>query len=413
MRLRTRKSSKRSEVPPSETKSWGIWWARLPTLGTVEPDGTNSEIPTESNLAVARSDRHASLLSIRRGGTIGPNLWSRLEELGMKAWRSMKVELAASMIIASHLVCGLAWAREGNARSEEAAKVLYEEGLDATRTEQWAKARKALATAFQLKRDYEIAGLLGWAEWMSGAPRDAAEHLAFFLREAKEIRPKERQEAETMLAHAKSKIGTVTIRVDAAGAELFLDGKRLGASPLATPLFVEPGNRKVEARKAGFRPVTLWVDVEPGSNPIVAIGLAKAKTPKPPDMPIPNKDKSESSARNTLIYAGLGVGAALAAVGIGTAIGTAVTAAERDDTWYENQCTSSNPSCLSDFDAMEKKRFYLANTAFWCFVGAAAVGSATGIFTLVTANHFKSARAPQTNVTLSVRGGGLALQGTF
>jgi hypothetical protein len=162
---------------------------------------------------------------------------------------------------------------------DKEADKLYWEGLKAIQAKEWEKARVALLEAFKRKPMDRTAASLGRAEMMAGKPRDAAEHLSFFLREAKDAKPTVRQAAEKMLAEAKAKIGTVTIKVDAEGAEVLIDGQTVGTSPLAEPVFVEPGSRTFEAKKEGRPPASQGVEVAAGSAPVVDLQLPPAPLP--------------------------------------------------------------------------------------------------------------------------------------
>jgi hypothetical protein len=62
----------------------------------------------------------------------------------------------------------------------------------------------------------------------------------------------ERQEAEKGLTATKALVAEVNVTVDGgAGAEVFVDGNPEGTAPLPGPVYLEPGNHNIEARRAG------------------------------------------------------------------------------------------------------------------------------------------------------------------
>src|SRR5262245_39603845 len=68
--------------------------------------------------------------------------------------------------------------------AEAAAARHYEDGVRAAKLTLWADAYQSFLAAWKLKQHYQIAANLGRAELMLKKYRDAAEHMAFFLREA-------------------------------------------------------------------------------------------------------------------------------------------------------------------------------------------------------------------------------------
>ncbi len=96
-----------------------------------------------------------------------------------------------------------------------------------------------------------------------------------------------RQEADSMLtegerAQAVEIIKTVEQFVSAlkltsteAGADVFVDDEKLGTTPLAEPIIVDVGTRRIRVAKAGFKEVTISREIVGGGE--VAVGVALEK----------------------------------------------------------------------------------------------------------------------------------------
>jgi len=82
----------------------------------------------------------------------------------------------------------------------EAAAHYYEMGLDAAKRHEWEKSRLAFLSAWGLARHYRLAIGLGQTEFKTKRYRDAAEHLAYYLREATEV-----AESEPDLIHRRAR----------------------------------------------------------------------------------------------------------------------------------------------------------------------------------------------------------------
>jgi hypothetical protein len=173
--------------------------------------------------------------------------------------------------------------------------------------------------SWDLKQSYDIAANLGNLELDQGMPRDAAEHLAFALRTVAVNVPEEKVAAiRGLLDRARQLVGTATVKVNIAGAEIFVDGLSVGRSPLTGALFVDPGKRTIEARLSPYvtdkkvvefaRASTVPVELVLSLAAPVASGSAGA----PPVATAPPIVRPKS-----MIPVGVGVAAAAAGLGVG------------------------------------------------------------------------------------------------
>src|SRR6185503_10534547 len=113
-------------------------------------------------------------------------------------------------------------------------------------------AYRAYKAGYDLKKGYDLAGNLGNVELALGRPRDAAEHLSFCLKNFPATgTAKQLEFIRSRLAEARQKVGALSIQVSEGGAEVLVDGRSIGRSPLADEVFVDPGSRRIEARLNG------------------------------------------------------------------------------------------------------------------------------------------------------------------
>jgi hypothetical protein len=162
------------------------------------------------------------------------------------------------------------------------ARERFQEGVKYYDEKQYEKARAAFLQAYALKRHPAVLLNLAQSELRSGHEADSAKHFVTYLREHKDATALERQEAEKGLAAAKAKVGEITLNVDVDGAEVFVDGQPEGRSPLAGPIYLEPGQHAIEARregKVGSANVTAKAGV--AANASVSLGSGSAATPIP------------------------------------------------------------------------------------------------------------------------------------
>lgn|GEM_PF-5394407 len=221
-----------------------------------------------------------------------------------------------------------------SADSDKEATRLLEEGRKAHKAGQFDKAREMFVVAYKLKAEPNTLLLLALAESKSNRPRDAAEHLELYLREAKTASAEDKETATRVFNDVTSKLGTWTVKIAVAGADVVLDGQLVGRSPLVAPLFVTPGTHEIQVKKEGYAASKEMIVVSPNTETETEVALQplpadvgpkklptepeKPKPPPPPPLPVWHT------------YAVIG-GGALTALGLGLGIGLSVSASGKGE----------------------------------------------------------------------------------
>lgn len=209
------------------------------------------------------------------------------------------------------------------AAAMDKADELYRQGNEAYKQNRLKDAYQFYKDAWNLKKSYDIAGNLGAVELVINMPRDAADHLLHSLRQfPANGKPEARDKTRQRLEEALKQIGTLSIKVNINGAEVFIDGKSIGQAPFDREIFVDAGARKIEARIEGYNPGTQQINVAKGSTQEVSIQLTKFEAP----VPIAIKPK-----RPSWIFPVLVAGGAVSAAALGTGIGLLVAGSSKAD----------------------------------------------------------------------------------
>jgi hypothetical protein len=194
---------------------------------------------------------------------------------------ALAVALATSSIVPS---TASAQAPASDPVKEEARKA-FKKGVDAFDAGKYDEARNSFALAYGITKAAKVLLNLGLSEVRGGKFVDGGNHLAQFLREAKDATPDEKRAASEALETVNAKVTALTIAVDVAGAEVSIDGLRVGTAPLPGPVYVEPGNRTVFATANG-KSALAKVDAVRGRPSSAAVTiLAPAAPPAPPPAP--------------------------------------------------------------------------------------------------------------------------------
>src|SRR6187455_1412515 len=155
--------------------------------------------------------------------------------------------LASTMALATPV-------RQGSARDQ--AIVHFNEGNAAFTRGDTHEAYKQYQTAWQLHQTFDIACNLGRAEAELGKLPQAAEHLAYCLDHFSsspqdDLRDARQRYAE--LFHAvRTQVSSLSFHVEPDGAEVSVNGARVGKTPLERSVFVLPGTQIVELRLQGY-----------------------------------------------------------------------------------------------------------------------------------------------------------------
>lgn len=189
------------------------------------------------------------------------------------------------------------------------AKELYDMGNKLYDEQRWAEAEAAYQSAWNLRKSFDLAGNLGDVEMQLGQYRDAAEHLSYAYDEFPTGgKPEVREALGKRIEEARLQVGVLRIKTNLVGARLYVDGKLIGQSPLEKDVFVDVGQRVIEARLDGHDDVLRTIDVTKASTQNIELQI------------VPKTGGGTSSGNGKRI-AVIAAGGSLALVGLGGGIG--------------------------------------------------------------------------------------------
>ncbi len=294
-----------------------------------------------------------------------------------------------------------------DARSAAEARRRYQEGNAAMKSHQWQRAYEAYLAAWRQRPHWQVAGSLGEVELELGKNREAASHLALFLRDAKDVPPEEMKRVHAWLEQARARVATLTISTAPQGANLLLDGAAIGPAPVREELYVDPGKHVIEGRVGSCSAVE-QVDVAAGQSkeillrceltaPVQKVAVAPPTGPlRPVAATAPEKPLR---ARQAILIAGGGV--TVASLGLGVTSLALFTA--RGHAARVSHEPATGP------DARAEARF--KSVALWSFVAAGVVGGGTLVYALQT-RHASPPRV-KGGLVVGPTGAAAMLQGDF
>ncbi|WP_437875727.1 hypothetical protein [Sorangium sp. So ce513] len=249
-------------------------------------------------------------------------------------------------------------------RAGERAAQLYREGNQLYDEGKFVEAEARYQAAWDLQQSFDVAGNLGNVELEVNQPREAAEHLLYAL-ETFPLGEKAEKKSflEKRLAEAKAQVGTLRISVNVDDAEVLIDGKRIGQSPLEDQVFVDPGKRTIEARRGGARTSTSLF-VARGSDQRIALSLDTG-----PNLPL------------------VVTGGAVGLLGVASGVTFAILSSAK------GRSAEGEPSRSERRLDLRDSQTTLANISFWSFVGGGVVLAGTAVYALTTSSRTSSPSA--------------------
>ncbi len=216
-----------------------------------------------------------------------------------------------------------------------------------------------------------------------------------------------RADAEGALEILRSRVGRLAITTSPAGCEVTVDDESIGRTPLAHPVVVSIGRRKVSAFLGGRMPVTRYIEVAAGDTVPVELALPEPNEPRPrlveapPPAPAPlavapspRVERRGGVGLAPVIVAW--VGTAVLAAGSATAGGLAIRAS--DDL---KAARAVYPQTRADLDGKAARVSDMALAAD--ILGAAAVVAGVTAIVLTALHH----SAPRATAWIHAAPGGL------
>lgn len=300
------------------------------------------------------------------------------------------------------LIVGIAFCAPGASAQEPNAQ--KEAGLHFQRAVQLYSETDYRAALVEFKRAYEIAPHpsvlynLGQTYYQL---QNYADALTTFERFLAEGGTQHRAEVEQAVSVLKTRVGKLDITTATPGWEIAIDDEVVGKTPLAKPVAVSIGRRRLAASKQGEQPISRFVEVAAGETAAISLagGAVAAKPADPADTTQAPPDRSDSAKKSLLIAGWVGTGA-LAAGAVVTGILASSKASDL------KTARDHFPADKSDIDSKSSSVKTLALVTDILGASALVLGGITLYFTLTKPSSTTTAR-------LGTSGSRLLLEGTF
>jgi hypothetical protein len=212
----------------------------------------------------------------------------------MKTSAMILLHLSSMLSLSSTLLFGVSPAY-AQADAKAAAHDHFKKGVDAFDDKRFGEAAEEFDAAYKLSPAFAVLYNIGQVDVALGRSVEAVDAFDKYLKQgASTISAARKQEVRAEIEKQLSRIGTVAVRTFPEAAEVRIDGRLVGKTPLSQPIRLTAGRHTVEAILAGHGTQVRDVDVvgraeiaiEMTLEAIVAAGPDLPATPAAPIVPL-------------------------------------------------------------------------------------------------------------------------------
>lgn len=312
-----------------------------------------------------------------------------------------------SLSLITTIATGDVRADEPQARKDEASQ-RFKSGVAFYNDKDFTAAMVEFKRAYELVPNHAVLFNIGQT---ARELKDYAAALAAFERYLNDggarIDPKRKGAVSASIEELRRKVGKVKISTNVEGAEVAIDDTPVGAAPLAEPVVVNVGRRKLSASKSGYTPAQRMVEIAGMAETTVALELVKVEvlTPgdAPRDPPPPAKTEIPLSFWVTLSATGA------AAIAAGVTGGLALSARGG----LEDALATFPGNARAIADAQSKTRALAITTDVLTGVAVAGAVTTTLLFFLAPRGAPTVPPKDKPTATIDVSPAGFSVRGVF
>jgi hypothetical protein len=305
-------------------------------------------------------------------------------------------------------------------------RTLFRKGLASYNAGQVETARQLFLTAWAIQPSADVAMELAQTEMDLGKYVDAAEHLDYALRNfTPSINEKMRHIARQAYTDVLHRVAKLNVTVNQDGAEVLLNGRVVGKTPLPGSLYAPAGSCVVQARW-GISSASETLLAEPGKEVPIILALQRAGGPASDlttaQEPHHHEPLLTSAATHKSLVPVI-VGGAIAVLGLTTGVGLRIASNSEANNAQKissglgvEGCVGTNANssnCTTLRDSLRKSDRERNWSTAGFVVGSAALLSMAAYWFWPRKQNAVAASGFRVSGTLSPHSGGVAVVGGF
>jgi hypothetical protein len=204
-----------------------------------------------------------------------------------------------------------------DAAAKKEARQRFEHGTQLYADGDYSVALAEFERAYTLVPDYRVLYNIGQVNIQLGQYARAIVTLKEYVtRGATELSPDRIKSVQTDLDMLAGRTATIVLEVEPEGVEITLDGKVIGTTPVADPVVVDVGERRIDLKRSGFVSQGQTLSLAGGDRYVAQFKLVPESTAGDrvkPEAPVAVVPPPKPAKTKPIVYVGYGTTAALAA----------------------------------------------------------------------------------------------------
>jgi hypothetical protein len=263
-----------------------------------------------------------------------------------------------------------------NAQDRTKAQALLGEGAAFYERGNYLGALERFDSAYAAYPSSKILFNIGQTNRLLGRSLEAREAYQRFLDEATSASRDDRTDAQSWLENLQSTLGQVTVLSQIDGADITIDGKSIGKSPMVRPVWVTPGRHQVTGIKSGDCPMVDYADVAAGGSATAELRpLHGPLNTDAPRIDLSHGAGTEPESRGWWLgrkWTWVAAGSTVALTGAGAIVGLSMKSRFNDLKASCGQGSADQLGCSqNDIDSLNTRK--MTANVLWGLAGAAAV----------------------------------------
>jgi len=165
-------------------------------------------------------------------------------------------------------------AGQASKAAREEASDRFKKGIELFKEADYQGALVELRRAYELVPNWQLLYNIGQVQYQLQDYASALTTLERYLAEGgRQVPAARRAEVEKDVQTLKGRVAHVEISVNVPDAEIEIDDASVGRSPVAKPVLVSAGRRKVTVRREGYAPQTRAVEIASGDTTTLSFEL--------------------------------------------------------------------------------------------------------------------------------------------
>jgi ribosomal protein L29 len=324
-----------------------------------------------------------------------------------------KIKFLSALLVAALVTTSIHVPSARADQNDDEARTRFERGVKLYTDGAFDAALIELKRAYELRKSYRILYNIAQVNQQLKDYKEALNSFQRYLQDGGSEIPGERvTEVKKLIAQLKTRVASIKVTANVEGADILVDDVLVGKTPLAEPIVINAGRRRISLTKTGIQTQTRVIDIAGTDIADVNFDITKPTNDNPP----PNKDTDKQpdgtltpkpAKESSVPWVPWAITGVLA---VGTGITGVLALGAQSNLSDERKSTTATRSKLDDAQSKTKT---LALVTDVLLVSTVIMGGISIYLTATSGSSSTKEQPPASTVSFGVGPGSVALHGTW